>query len=45
MFDPLSRFVVARDFSHPENGLVNSGVIAYSVFRFDREDRQNVVYW
>lgn len=45
MFDPLSRFVIARAFSDPENGLANSGVAAYSIFRFDREDRQNVIYW
>lgn len=37
MFDALSRFVVARDSS--------DGLIAYSMFRFDREDRQNVIYW
>lgn len=46
MFDPLSRFVLARDFSDPTNSLANSGeVVAYSIFRFDREDRQNVIYW
>jgi len=45
MFDPLSRFVIARDISDPANDLPSSGVIAYSIFRFEREDRQNVIYW
>ncbi|KAH0838357.1 ESSS subunit of NADH:ubiquinone oxidoreductase-domain-containing protein [Lanmaoa asiatica] len=44
MFDPLSRFIVARGFSVPTSNLASSGVVAYSIFRFDREDRQNVIY-
>ncbi|KAI9572905.1 acyl-CoA N-acyltransferase [Boletus coccyginus] len=44
IFDPLSRFVIARDISDPANDLPSSGVVAYSIFRFEREDRQNVVY-
>lgn len=45
MFDPRSRFVIVRDISHPTNNLTSSDIIAYSIFRFEREDRQNVVYW
>ena len=45
MFNPLSRFVIARDFSDPTNDLEGSGIIAYSMFRFEREARQNVIYW
>lgn len=42
MFHPLSRFVIARDISEPTN---NPGIIAYSIFRFEREHRQDVIYW
>ena len=45
MFDPLSRFVIVRDISDPTGNLASSNVIAYSMFRFEREDRQNVIYW
>ena len=43
MFDPRSRFVIVRDISDPAS--TSSDVIAYSIFRFEREDRQNVIYW
>jgi hypothetical protein len=41
MFDPRSRIVIVRDVSD----LPGSDVIGYSIFRFEREDRQDVVYW
>ncbi|KAN0100681.1 Acyl-CoA N-acyltransferase [Tylopilus felleus] len=41
VFHPLSRFVIARDISEPTN---NPGIIAYSIFRFEREHRQDVIY-
>ncbi|KAF8560418.1 acyl-CoA N-acyltransferase [Imleria badia] len=40
MFDPRSRIVIVRDVSD----LPGSDVIGYSIFRFEREDRQDVVY-
>lgn len=36
MFDPQSRFIIAR---------LDGNVRAYTIFRFDREDSQDVVYW
>lgn len=45
MFDPRSRFVIVRDISDPASNPASSDVIAYSIFRFEREDRQNVIYW
>jgi ribosomal protein S18 acetylase RimI-like enzyme len=44
VFDPRSRFVVVRDISDPTSNLASSDMIAYSMFRFEREDRQNVIY-
>ena len=44
IFHQLSRFVLARNVSSSTNP-ASSGIIAYSIFRFEREDRQDVVYW
>ncbi|PCH33801.1 acyl-CoA N-acyltransferase, partial [Wolfiporia cocos MD-104 SS10] len=47
MFDPLSRFIIVRH--NQEDHLDQSksksaSIIAYSMFRFEREERQNVLY-
>ncbi|KAI6132777.1 hypothetical protein EV401DRAFT_1883674 [Pisolithus croceorrhizus] len=38
MFDARSRFIIASQEDNPPN------VVAYTIFRFDREERQDVVY-
>lgn len=47
MFDPLSRFILARGLSKSIDPAAFSctPVVAYAMFRFDREAKQNVVYW
>ncbi|KAL4064893.1 hypothetical protein V8B97DRAFT_2010583 [Scleroderma yunnanense] len=40
MFDPRSRFIIAR-----QDDACPSNIVAYTIFRFDREEYQDVVYW
>lgn len=39
MFDARSRFIIAYQEDSPTN------IVAYTMFRFDREEHQDVVYW
>lgn len=43
MFDARSRFIIASQ----EDALTPNppDIVAYTIFRFDREERQDVVYW
>jgi len=42
MFDPQSRFIIAR----PDGGASDPvSICEYTIFRFDREEYQNVIYW
>jgi hypothetical protein len=45
MFDLLSRFVIVQHGDDPQDSAKGSGVLAYTLFRFDREEYQDVVYW
>ncbi|KAF8446007.1 acyl-CoA N-acyltransferase [Boletus edulis BED1] len=42
MFHPLSRFLIAREITDPTH--TGSHIIAYAIFRFEREERQDVLY-
>jgi len=45
MFDPLSRFILVWSVSpNPPGSAEDVGPLAYGIFRFEREDKQNVVY-
>ncbi|KIJ21685.1 hypothetical protein PAXINDRAFT_64676, partial [Paxillus involutus ATCC 200175] len=44
MFDLLSRFVIVQHGDDPQDSAKGSGVLAYTLFRFDREEYQDVVY-
>jgi hypothetical protein len=48
LFDSASRFVLVRQIGPPESvesQPISKPLIAYTMFRFDREARENVVYW
>ncbi|KAG6381232.1 hypothetical protein JVT61DRAFT_5636 [Boletus reticuloceps] len=46
MFHPLSRSLIAREITDPTHApIAGSDIIAYAIFRFEREERQDVVYW
>jgi N-alpha-acetyltransferase 40 len=44
LFDSASRFVLVRQIGPPKS-VESQPLIAYTMFRFDREARENVVYW
>ncbi|TFY70367.1 hypothetical protein EVG20_g2643 [Dentipellis fragilis] len=45
LFHQHSRFVLVRDSPHPSDGSdTDSGILAYTMFRFDEEDGDCVVY-
>ena len=41
MFDPLSRYILCRKSADSELG----PLVAYTMFRFDREEGEDVAYW
>lgn len=43
MFDARSRFIIAYQEDTPTLNPPN--IVAYTMFRFDREEHQDVVYW
>lgn len=46
MFDPQSRFIIARVDGGASASVPDSvDICAYTLFRFDREEYQNIVYW
>ncbi|KAF9229353.1 hypothetical protein BS17DRAFT_743333 [Gyrodon lividus] len=44
MFHQLSRFLIVQRGEDPQDSAQSPGIIAYTMFRFDREEYQDVVY-
>jgi hypothetical protein len=46
LFDPLSRFILVHQQSrYLSNGHPSKRLVAYTMFRFDLEEGEEVVYW
>jgi hypothetical protein len=46
LFDPLSRFILVHQQSqYLSNGHPSKRLVAFTMFRFDREEGEEVVYW